>query len=98
MHGGVARRFIAIGGNGSHIGYASVTGCVPPEEAQSNAALIAAAPDLLEALKDVDLRVTQACIASTTVKSKDRSEFLRGELRRIQAEACAALAAAQGKE
>lgn len=61
MHGGVARCFIAIGGNGSHIGYASVTGCVPLEEAQANARLIAAAPDLLAALKAMDDAFSHYC-------------------------------------
>jgi len=59
--------------------------------------LIAAAPDLLAALEDVELRCTQARIASTIGKKKDRSDFLRGELERIAISARAAIAKARGE-
>jgi len=57
-------------------------------------AVHAAGPALLEALEDVELRCTQARIASTIGKGKDRTEFLRGELERISAQARAAIARA----
>ena len=59
--------------------------------AQANARLIAAAPELLATLGDVELRCTQARIASTIGK-KDQTEFLRGELERIAEHARAILA------
>ena len=61
---------------------------------EANAHLIAAAPDLAEALEDVCLRVTQAKMASRIGKKKDRTEFLLGELDRIAEQVMAALAKA----
>jgi hypothetical protein len=65
-------------------------------ESEANARLIAAAPEMLEALEDVELRCTQARIASTIGK-KDQTEFLRSELERIAEHARAILAKAQPK-
>ena len=48
--------------------------------------------ELLAALADVELRCTQAKMASTIGKGKDRTEFLRGELERISEHARAAIA------
>lgn len=45
----ILRVLIGIGNGSFNIGYASITGCVPLAEAQANAKLIAAAPDLLAA-------------------------------------------------
>ncbi len=53
-------------------------------------------PDLLAALADVELRCTQARIASTIGKGKDRTDFLRGELERIAKCARAAIARIEG--
>ena len=50
---------------------------------------------LLKALNDIDLRVTQATIASGIVKQKDRTEFLLSELARIKAVAFSAIAQAE---
>ena len=47
--------------------------------------------ELVAALLDVELRCTQARIASTIGKGKDRTNFLRGELERIAGQARAAL-------
>lgn len=60
-------------------------------EACANARLMAAAPGMLEALEDADLRCTQAKIASTIVKRANQADFLRGELERIQAVLVAAI-------
>lgn len=72
---------------------ADLAGC---QNAEANARLIAAAPELLAALQDVALRCTQARIASTIGKKKDRSDFLRGELERIAQHAEAVIAKARG--
>lgn len=45
------RAFIGIGNGASHVGYASITSACRMEEAQANARLIAAAPELLEELQ-----------------------------------------------
>ena len=50
--------------------------------------------ELVAALEDVALRCTQAKIASTIGKGKDRTDFLRGELERIAEQARAAIARA----
>jgi len=52
-HDGVDRAFFGIGTEvaPTHIGYASVTGLVNQAEAEANARLIVAAPELLEACK-----------------------------------------------
>ena len=72
-------------------------GTVSEEEA-ANARLIAAAPELLAALEDVELRCTQARIASTIGREKGRVDFLRGELERIAGQARAAIAKATRSE
>lgn len=51
--------------------------------------------DLLAAIQEVDLRTTQAVIASTIGKKKDHTDFLRGELERIRECARAAIAKVQ---
>lgn len=56
-HNPEAYRAIGIGNGASHIGYVSVTGCVPESEAQANARLIAAAPDLLQALQRLQKQI-----------------------------------------
>lgn len=61
------------------------------------AALRTAAPDMLAALADIELRVTQATIASTIGKKKDRTDFLRGELERMASQARAAIEKAEGR-
>ena len=61
---------------------------------EERAQLLAAAPNLLAALEDVELRCTQARIASTIGKEKGRADFLRGELERIAGQARAAIAKA----
>ena len=53
--------------------------------------------ELVAALEDVELRCTQAKIASTIGKGKDRTDFLRGELERIAEQARAAIAKATGE-
>ena len=45
------REFIDISNGAAHVGYASVTTCVRMREASANARLIAAAPELLQALE-----------------------------------------------
>lgn len=65
------------------------------EQAKANAALIASAPDLLSALEDVELRATQARLASTIGKKAGQADFLRGELDRIGQAARAAITKAQ---
>jgi len=61
----------------------------------ANARLIASAPDLLSALEDVELRATQARLASTIGKKAGQADFLRGELDRIGQAARAAITKAQ---
>ena len=51
--------------------------------------------ELVAALQDTALRATQAKIASTIGKGKDRTEFLREELERISDQARAAIAKAK---
>ena len=65
------------------------------EERAANARLIAAAPDLLAALEDVELRATQARLASTIGEKAGQADFLRGELDRIGQAARAAITKAQ---
>ncbi len=48
--------------------------------------------DLLAALKDVDLRATQAGIAWSVTKKKKQTAFLLGELERLKTVARAAIA------
>lgn len=45
-------RAIGIGNGACHVGYASVSGCVGAIEADANARLMAAAPELLAALQN----------------------------------------------
>lgn len=61
--------------------------------------LVAAAPGLLAALESIDLRLTQARIASEIGKKKDadRVEFLRGQLEEIRKDARAAIAKVEGR-
>lgn len=66
------------------------------EEREANARLISAAPELLAALADVDLRCAQARLASGIGKKKDRTDFLLGELERIAKHARAAIEKAKG--
>ena len=47
--------------------------------------------ELLKALEEIELRTTQARIASTIGKKKDRTDFLRHELERIGKVARAAI-------
>ena len=63
----------------------------------ANARLIASAPDLLSALEDVELRATQARLASAIGKKSGvkQADFLRGELDRIGQAARAAITKAQ---
>jgi len=49
LKGDTPCEFRGIGNGAVHIGYASITGAVPDPEAEANARLIAAAPELLEA-------------------------------------------------
>ena len=56
-----------------------------------DARLIAAAPDLLAALRDVELRLTQARLASTIGKQKGKADFLLGEIGRVGDVASAAI-------
>ncbi len=57
-----------------------------------------AAPALLAALQDVDLRTAQARIASDIMPMSKRASFLLGELERIQQAARKAVALATGEE
>jgi hypothetical protein len=70
------RELIGIGTGAEHIGYASVTCCVRMAEAQANARLIAAAPDLLAALVTLTLAAAeldrQADIASINPDQSSR--------------------------
>jgi hypothetical protein len=68
-----------------------------PDVEEANAALIAAAPDLLAALQDLELRATQATLASGIHPRKNHTDFLLGELGRMKDVALAAIAKAQGK-
>ena len=52
--------------------------------------------ELVKALQDTELRATQAKIASTIGKRKDRTEFLREELEHISDQARAAVARETG--
>lgn len=52
-------------------------------------------PALVEALADVELRLTQARLAASVGKKKDRTDFLLGEIERIGAIARSALAQAE---
>ena len=56
-----------------------------------------AASALYEVLKDIDLRTTQARLASNIGRKKNHTEFLLGELERITGIARSALAQAEGK-
>jgi len=67
------------------------------EEAEANARLIAAAPDLLEAICDLELRMTQAALASGIGPRKNHTDFLLGELGRMKDVARAAIARAKGE-
>ena len=66
--------------------------------AGANAALIAAAPDMLAALRDIDLRTAQAIIANDIGNpSKEKQiRFLLGEIERIKGVARATIAKAEG--
>ena len=59
-----------------------------------------AAPELLVALKDIDLRATQARIANGIGKTPKEKQirFLLGEIERIECVARAAIAKAEGGE
>lgn len=67
-------------------------------ENAANARLIAAAPAMLATLEDVELRATQARMASTIGKKsgQEQANFLRGELERIALVARAAIEKATG--
>jgi hypothetical protein len=60
-------------------------------------ALWQAAPDLLAALEDSELRMTQAILASGIGKPQNRTDFLLGELERMRDTARAAIAKAKGE-
>lgn len=64
--------------------------------AEANAYLIAAAPEMLKALAEADLRCTQARLASTIGKKAGQADFLRGELERIQTVLTVAIQKTQG--
>jgi hypothetical protein len=68
----------------------------PEGQAEANAHLIAAAPDLLAALEDIELRATQAKLAHDIGRPKlaRQVDFLLGELARLQDVARNALAKA----
>jgi hypothetical protein len=85
--------FIRAGGSASPLMQA--TACNDAD--LPNLRLAAAAPNLLAALKDTELRATQAILASGIGQRKDRTAFLLGELDRIKAAARAAIAKAEGK-
>lgn len=89
--------FCVIGPNGEEI--ADLCEWAPQNhpEQRANKALIIAAPDLLAALEDVELRATQARIASTIGKRVGKADFLRSELERIGDAARAAIAKATGE-
>ena len=69
-------------------------------EREANARLIAAAPGLLTTLEDVELRCTQARLASAIGKKsgQKQADFLRGALEEIATVARAAITKAAGKE
>lgn len=48
-----APHVIGFGNGAEHIGYASITGCIPESQALANAKLICAAPDLLALCLDL---------------------------------------------
>ena len=52
--------------------------------------------ELIKALKEIELRTTQARLASTIGKKKDRTDFLRNELERIGKVARAAIESTVG--
>ena len=83
------RCVIVVDRNNRHV----ITFNEPTPEQIALAALIAAAPEMLEALEEVELRCTQARLASGIGKESatKRVEFLIGELQRIAAVARAAI-------
>lgn len=91
-------RMIGIGGSGAHIGYASITGCVPLEQAKANAQLIASAPDLL--LKRDELaRALKDCLEQIDHLwdhlGSDKQRFCRPTTISCQDQARAALASVE---
>jgi len=70
IDGHKAHKYRAIGiGNGAcHVGYASVTTCIQEDEARANARLIASAPEMFEALKNL-MEVVDWLSSSGNLKS-----------------------------
>ena len=91
------REFIGIGNGAAHVGYASVTCAVRMAEAKANARLIAAAPALLEALKQIVAALTQP-VQFTHSSTPGTAEILRGDAIFAVKSARAALALAEGAD
>lgn len=92
LKGDIPLLFIGIGNGVEHIGYASVTGCVPVEQALANARLMASAPTLLRQVEQ--LRAALEIFAKCDLND-DNCASLAVATRRIRNMANAALAAAQ---
>lgn len=93
-HNPEAYRAIGIGNGASHIGYVSVTGCVPESEAKANACLIASAPDLLRALEII---LAQSTPVNTLPWEKQPQINYAQTLDAIAKQARAAIARATGQ-
>lgn len=72
---------------------------MPSYEDLANAAFIAAAPELIATLKDLELRMTQTRLAHGIGKKKasDRIAFLLGQLESMGTIARSAIAKAEGR-
>jgi len=69
------------------------------DETRANCYLLASAPTLLEALQDIELRLTQARLASGIGRQTTKqADFLRGECERIAQVARQAIARATGDQ
>jgi hypothetical protein len=62
-----------------------------PSSLEAIADALNASVELLAALGDLELRMTQTILASNVGKKKDRTDFLRGQLERMRGEARAAI-------